>query len=155
MKKSILTILVLILSVLSVQAKPTEQQVRSFFDEYVNAVNTYQHNIFSKYYIPNATIYRVVEKKDGTKQQVQVPMSIYQNESKKGETLAKVVRYTNSYVNIKVVPLSKDYKIEAIRKPSMGGSYPAYFVIGEDSQGNLKIKIESMNTPRQEFLQKQ
>jgi len=155
MKKSVLTALILMISVLSVQAKPNETDVRKFFDNYVNAVNTYQPNIFTKYYIPNATIYRVVEKKDGTTEQVKVPMSIYQNESKKGETLAKIVKYTNNYTNIQVKTYDKDFRIDAIRKPSMGGSFPAYFIIGEDSQGNLKIKTESMNTPRQEFLQKQ
>jgi len=154
MKKLLLTTLVLMISAFSVHAKTTEQDVRNFFNTYVDAVNTYQQNIFSKYYIPDATIYRVVEKKDGTTEQVTVPMSIYQNESKKGETLAKVVKYTNSYTNIKITPKNKDFRLDAIRKPSMGGSFPAYFVIGEDSQGNLKIKVESMNTPRQEFLQK-
>ena len=153
--KKILTFLFLIaVSVLSADAKPTEKDVRNFFNSYVNAVNSYTPDLFAKYYIPNATIYRVVEKKDGTTQQVTVPMNIYMNESQKGEKLAKIVRYTNSYTNLKITPQNGDFRIDAIRKPSMGGSFPAYFVIGEDNQGNLKIKVESMNTPRQEFLQK-
>lgn len=154
MKKLILSALIVMISAISVHAKSDETDVRKFFDNYVNAVNTYQQDIFSKYYVPDATIYRVVEKKDGTTQQVTVPMSIYQNESKKGEAIAKFVKYTNNYTNIKVRPYNKDFRIDAIRKPSMGGSFPAYFIIGEDSHGNLKIKTESMNTPRQEFLQK-
>lgn len=155
MKKIFITLVIFAISVLSANAKPTEKEVRNFFNSYVNAVNSYSPNLFPKYYLPNATIYRVVEKKDGTTQQVTVPMSIYQKESKKGEILAKTVKYTNNYTNLKITPQKNDYRIDATRKPSMGGSFPAYFVIGEDSNGNLKIKVESMNTPRQEFLQKQ
>ena len=155
MNKFLSLFFVISLFTLSSDAKPTEKQVRAFFYSYVTAVNAYSPDIFSKYYIPNATIYRVVQKKDGTTQRVTVPMSIYQNESKKGEKLAKFVKYTNDYANIKITPQNNDFRIDAVRKPSMGGSFPAYFVIGEDSNGNLKIKVESMNTPRQEFLQKQ
>lgn len=155
MKKLLGLFFLVLISVLSADAKPTEKQVRAFFISYVNAVNSYSPDIFSKYYIPNATIYRVVQKKDGTTQQVTVPMSIYQNESRKGEKLAKFVKYTNDYTNIKITPQNNDFRIDAVRKPSMGGSFPAYFVIGEDNNGHLKIKVESMNTPRQEFLQKQ
>jgi len=154
MKKLIIFFLLLSISVLSSEAKTNEREVRQFFQDYVRAVNTYQPDIFSKYYIPNATIYRVVQKKDGTTQRVTVPMNIYKSESKKGESLAKFVKYTNDYTGIKITRVNNDFRIDAIRKPSMGGSFPAYFVIGEDNSGDLKIKVESMNTPRQEFLQK-
>lgn len=155
MKKLLILLLLISFNVLCAEAKPTEKQVRAFFYSYVTAVNAYSPDIFSKYYLPNATIYRVVQKKDGTTQQVTVPMSIYKDESRKGEKLAKFVKYTNDYTNIRITPQNNDFRIDAVRKPSMGGSFPAYFVIGEDNSGNLKIKVESMNTPRQEFLQKQ
>lgn len=155
MKKLLILLLLISFNVLCAEAKTTEKQVKAFFYSYVTAVNSYSPDIFSRYYLPNATIYRVVQKKDGTTQQVTIPMSIYQNESRKGEKLAKFVKYTNDYTNIRITPQNNDFRIDAVRKPSMGGSFPAYFVIGEDNSGNLKIKVESMNTPRQEFLQKQ
>ena len=132
-----------------------QSEALKFFNSYVFAANNYKADLFSKYYDTNPAIYRVVEKKDGSRSVVRVPFNIYIKESKKGQGLARIVRYKNNYANIKITPTGKgkDYKISAIRKPTPGGSYPAYFVVGKDANGEWKIKVESMNTPRQEFLQ--
>lgn len=130
----------------------TVEQVKAFFNSYISAANNFEENVFQKYYIKNPTIIRVVEKKDGTKQSVNVPLKIYLDEAAKGRKIGKIMGYKNNYTNISVTPNNGDFKVSATRNPSPGGHYPAYFIIGEDNNGNLKIKVESMNTPRQEFL---
>lgn len=131
----------------------TQQQVKEFFNSYVVAANNFDKNMFSKYYISNPKLIRVVQKKDGTTQSVTIPKSIYLEEAAKGRFMAKTINYKNNYTNIVITTQGKDFKVSAIRKPSPGGSYPAYFIIGEVN-GVLKIKEESMNTPRTEFLKK-
>ncbi|MBQ2644341.1 hypothetical protein IJG14_02050 [bacterium] len=151
--KKILVFLFLFLfaNILPTQAKATNEQVKAFFNAYVQAANNFE-NVFDKYYVSNPVIIRVVEKKDGTTQSVRVPLKTYLEEGAKGRKIGKMIGYKNNYINIKITPYGNDFKVSAIRVPSPGGKYPAHFIIGEDSSGKLKIKEESMNTPRQEFL---
>lgn len=154
MKKFLVSMFLLTMFSSSVQAKATVEDVRAFFNEYVAAANNFQEDVFSKYYATTPSIIRVVEKKDGTTQSVNVPLKTYLDEAAKGRKLGKLMGYKNNYSNIKITPYNDDFKVSATRLPSPGGQFPAYFIIGEDSSGNLKIKVESMNTPRQEFLKK-
>lgn len=154
MKKILITTLLFMMTVVPANAKATVDQVKTFFNSYVSAANNFDENIFEKYYVQNPQIIRVVEKKDGTTQAVNVPLQVYLNEAAKARKVGKLTGYKNNYTNINVIAINNDFKISAIRHPSPGGSYPAYFIIVEDGQGNLKIKVESMNTPRQEFLKK-
>lgn len=154
MKKILITAFLFMMAIMPANAKATADQVKSFFNSYVAAANNFDENIFQKFYISNPKIIRVVEKKDGTTQAVFVPLKVYLDEAAKGRKIGKLTGYKNTYSNITVVPSNNDFKLSATRHPSPGGKYPAYFIIGEDSQGHLKIKVESMNTPRQEFLKK-
>ena len=149
MKKLILTIFLFLIG-LGAYADDISE-VRSFFDSYVNAANSYSKNYFN-YYVPNAKIIRVVEKKDGTTQTVVIPMPTYKKETNKGMKMGKVARYKNTYSNINITSEGEDYRLSATRSPSPGGSFPAYFIIGKDNSGNWKIKEESMNTDVQKFL---
>lgn len=129
-----------------------ESQVKSFFNEYVSAANSYSSDYFD-YYIDNPRIIRVVEKPDGSEKSVVVPFSRYKSEVKKSSKLAKLRRYKNIYSNIKIFKQGDDYKVVAMRMPTTSDyKLPSHFVIGEDSNGNLKIKEESMNTKVQRFL---
>ncbi len=152
MKKFLVLLAIMIFGVGAVNAATTEQ-VRTFFNAYVAASNNFQSDVFTKYYASNPKIIRVVQKKDGTTQSVVVPKDRYLAEAAKGRALGKAMRYKNNYSNVKITPYGKDYKVTAMRNPSPGGSFPAHFIIG-DVNGSLKIKEESMNTPRQEFLGK-
>ncbi len=154
MKKLFITLFLFCFFMFPVQAKKTEEEVRVFFDSYVSAANNFDKDLFQKYYISKPSIIRVVEKKDGTKESVNVPLQTYLDEGAKGRKIGRIMGYKNTYTNITVTPYEDDFKVSAVRNPSPGGKYPAYFIIGEDNQGNLKIKVESMNTPRQEFLKK-
>ncbi len=125
--------------------------VSAFFNNFVNASNTYSTSIPS-YYVANAKIVRVVHKPDGTKQAVVIPFDRYLSELKKGAALAKTVRYKNRYVNQKIVKSGSDYKLSAIRIPRNDATgLPAYFIITKTPQG-WKIKEESMGTNVQKFL---
>ncbi len=151
--RKILVLLVLILMSVGVANATTTEQVRTFFNEYVAASNNFESDVFTKYYAQNPKIIRVVQKKDGTTQSVVVPKDRYLAEAAKGRALGKAMRYKNNYSNVKITPYGNDFKVSATRNPSPGGSFAAHFIIG-DVNGSLKIKEESMNTPRQEFLGK-
>ena len=57
------------------------KDVECFFNEYVDAANSYSDNYFN-YYTNNAKIVRVVEKPDGTVQAVDIPFERYKIEAK-------------------------------------------------------------------------
>lgn len=127
-------------------------EVKNFFDSYVKASNSYDTSYFNSY-IKNPVIIRVVEKKNGTTEEVNVPFSTYKREGKIGAKIGKLRHYKNSYSNITVEPEGKDYKLSTSRKPSLSKySLPAYFIIGKDSSGAWKIKKEVMHTKVQTFL---
>lgn len=132
----------------------TEDDVLNFFNDYVNSANNYDKNYF-EYYDENARIFRVVEKKDGTEEKVCIPFERYKKEIKKSSKLAKLRKYKNRYLNIKIFKNGEDYKIVATRMPSTSDyGLPSYFIVGEDN-GQLKIKEESMNTRVQRFLKEE
>ena len=128
------------------------QDVQCFFNEYVSAANNYSCDYFD-YYTNNAKIIRIVEKPDGTQQAVNIPLDRYKCEAKKTSKLAKLRKYKNKYFNVRIFPQGEDYKIVAMRMPSTSDyKIPAYFIIGQDCNGNWKIKEDSMNTKVQKFL---
>lgn len=128
------------------------QDVQCFFNQYIDAANSYSCNYFD-YYCDNAKIIRVVEKPDGTQQTVYIPFDRYKKEVKKSGKLAKLRNYKNRYSNVKIHPIGNDYKVLAMRTPSTSDyKIPAYFIVGKDADGQWKIKEESMNTRVQKFL---
>ena len=127
-------------------------EIEQFFDEYVSAANSYNVDYFD-YYIDNPKIIRVVEKSDGTKESVTVPFDRYKKEAARSTKLAKLRKYKNKYLNIKITKYGNDYKIAAMRMPSTSDyKIPAHFIVGKNSKGEWKIKEESMNTKVQRFL---
>ena len=82
-----------------------------------------------------------------------IPLDKYKSEVKKSGKFAKLRNYKNRYFNVKILPCGEDYKILAMRMPSTSDyKIPAHFIVGKDSNGNWKIKEESMNTRVQKFL---
>ena len=151
MKKFFITLSVLI-CLNSICYAGEKEEVESFFNEYTNAANSYSDDYF-KYYSNNARIVRVVEKPDGTKKSIDIPLERYKSEAKKSTKLMKLRNYKNRYFNVKITPFGKDYKVAAMRMPSTSDyKVPAHFIIGKDNNGEWKIKEESMNTKVQRFL---
>ena len=128
------------------------QDVQCFFNQYIDAANSYSCDYFD-FYCSNAKIIRVVEKPDGTQQAVNIPFDRYKSEVKKSSKLARLRNYKNKYFNVNIHPYGCDYKIVAMRMPSTSDyKIPAHFIIGKDNLGQWKIKEESMNTKVQKFL---
>lgn len=151
MKKFILICFVMILACANVFADEI-QDVQCFFNQYIDAANSYSTNYFD-FYDDNAKIIRVVEKPDGSEESVDIPLSVYKNEAKKSTKLMKLRKYKNRYFNVEITKHGKDYKVAAMRMPSTSDyKIPAHFIIGKDCSGNWKIKEESMNTKVQKFL---
>ena len=128
------------------------KDVEKFFNNYVAAANSYDSCYFN-FYTDDAKIIRVVEKDNGTKQSVNIPLERYKCEARRSTKLMKLRKYKNYYFNVKIFPHGNDYKIVALRMPSTSDyKVPAYFIVGKDSNGEWKIKEESMNTKVQTFL---
>ena len=150
LKKIILSFIVAFSFILSTFADEMSD-VQTFFNNFVNASNTYSTSL-PNYYVPNAKIVRVVHKPDGTTKAVVIPFDRYLQELKKGAVIAKTVGYKNRYINQKIVKIGNDYKLSAIRIPRNDKTgLEAYFIITKTSSG-YKIKEESMGTNVQKFL---
>lgn len=121
------------------------------FDKYVNDANSYSVNL-PNYYINNAKIVRVVNKKQGGQKAVIIPFDRYLKELKGHSTLAKTVGYKNRYDNRKIAKVDNDYKVSAIRVPRNDKTgLPCYFIF-TNVDGKWKIKEENMQTNVQTFL---
>lgn len=150
--KKILTLLCVFAMGMAANAAVTADQALSFFAKYVDSANSYSDNITS-YYLPNAKIVRVVMKPDGSKVTLTTDTKQYFNQMRVGANMAKFNKYKNFYTERKVTKVGEDYKISALRQPSTSDyKIPAYFIIGEDASGNLKIKEEMMYSKNQLLL---
>ena len=133
----------------------TEQDVKAFFDKYVNTANSYQ-NTLSNFYATNAKILRYVIQKDGTvyPKPLIVGTTDYMGQLKINAKLAKLRNYKNYYKDIKITKIGNDFKVSANRTPSTSPNdkMKAHFVIGTDASGKLVIKEEMMQTREQIFL---
>lgn len=152
--KKILSFIAIIVATgfFAVAQAATPQDVLTFFNNYVTAANTYSPTLTS-YYTPNAKIIRVVMKPDGSTAQVTTDTQQYFRQMRIGSNLAKINKYKNFYTDRKITKSGNDYKITCLRQPSTSSyKIPAYFVIGSDSNGRLKIKEEMMYTKQQQLL---
>lgn len=150
MKKIFLSIMSLMMLSLCALADD-KADVLAAFNQYVNAANSYSKDLPS-YYIQDAKIVRVVNKKQGGQKAVIIPFDRYLKELGGHSTLAKTVGYKNNYVNRRVEKTGNDYKILATRIPRNDKTgLPCYFVYTKQN-GAWKIKEESMTTNVQTFL---
>jgi len=150
MKKIFLIFSMLMLFVSSVFAGEKED-VLATFDKFVDATNTYSTTI-PNYYVPNAKIIRVVNKKEGGQKSIVIPFDRYLKELRGNSVLAKAVKYKNRYENRKITKTGDDYKISAIRIPRNDKTgLPCHFIFTKQGP-HWKIKEESMTTNVQTFL---
>lgn len=128
-----------------------KEDVLAQFNTYVNAANAYAPDLPS-YYMKNAKIIRVVNKKQGGQKWVIIPYDRYVKELNKNSILARAVGYKNRYENRKISKVGNDYKVSAIRIPRTDKTgLPSYFVFTKINN-HWKIKEESMETNVQAFL---
>lgn len=147
--KKLLLLFIMFLAPLALADSISE--VMQTFDKYVADANNYSANL-ANYYVNDAKIIRVVNKKQGGQKAVLIPFDRYLKELKSHSTLAKTVGYKNNYVNKKVVKHDNDYKLTATRIPRNDKyGLPCYFIFTKQN-GTWKIKEESMTTNVQTFL---
>ncbi len=151
MKKLLLILSIIIMSAATALANNDKTEVLNTFDKYVNDANSYSENL-ANYYINNAKIVRVVNRKQGGQKIVVIPFDRYVKELKQHAALAKTVKYKNTYTNKKVEKINKDYKVSAKRIPRNDKTgLDCYFIFTKTNSG-WKIKEESMTTNVQTFL---
>jgi len=150
MKKILLTTLALIGLTLGTLADDKTDVLKTF-DNYVNDANAYKTNI-PDYYIKNAKIVRVVNKKQGGQASVIIPFDRYLKELSTHAKIAKVANYKNRYENRKIEKIGTDYKVSSTRIPRNDKTgLPAHFTFTK-VDNKWKIKEESMETNVQTFL---
>ena len=150
MKKILLTTMALI-GLNAFALADDKADVLKTFDNYVNDANSYSTTI-PDYYIKNAKIIRVVNKKQGGQASVIIPFDRYLKEMQTHAKVAKVANYKNRYENRKIAQVGADFKVSATRIPRNDKTgLPCHFVftkVGND----WKVKEESMTTNVQTFL---
>ena len=125
---------------------------KNFFNNYVNAANTYSTTI-PDFYSQDAKIVRQVVKPDGELVDVSTDTATYMKQMKLGQATAKLRKYKNEYRNISVEKVANGYKVSAERQPS-GETYwlKTYQVVQKQADGSWKIVEEMMQTKVQTFL---
>jgi len=99
-------------------------------------------------YSSDARIIRQIVRPDGSLVTRETDTARYVSEMKKGQAVAKLRHYKNSYSNITVTALSNDtFKVSSLRQPS-GESYKlkAYMIVKQKPDGNWVIIEEMMQT---------
>lgn len=128
------------------------QEVRAFFNNYVNAANTYSNTVATMY-SPNAKIIRQVVKPDGGLANAYTNTDTYIKQMKIGQAGAKLRGYTNSYSDVKITNLGNGvYRIDSLRQPK-GETYKlkTYQKV-KKINGKWMIIEELMQTKEQIFL---
>ena len=125
---------------------------KAFFENYVQAANSYSPTI-EQMYSPNAKIIRQVIKPDGSLVDVKTDTATYIKQMKIGQAGAKLRNYKNNYTNITVTKAGDGYKVSSLRQPS-GESYKlkTYMIVKKQPNGKWQITEEMMQTKQQIFL---
>ena len=155
MKKllSILTVFIMVFMTGITAFADDAQEARQFFNNYVNAANTYSPTVATMY-SPSAKIIRQVVKPDGGLVDVSTNTATYIKQMKIGQAGAKLRKYKNTYTNITVTPVGNgSYKISSLRQPS-GETYKlkTYMIVKKQPNGKWLITEEMMQTKEQIFL---
>ena len=155
MKKILSVLTVFIITVVTGLAAFADdaQEARQFFNNYVNAANTYSPTVATMY-SPSAKIIRQVVKPDGGLVNVNTNTATYVKQMKIGQAGAKLRKYKNTYTNITVTPVGNGaYKISSLRQPS-GETYKlkTYMIVKKQPDGKWLIIEELMQTKEQIFL---
>lgn len=151
MKKILLSLITLTFLTISAFADE-KQEALDFFNNYVNAANTYNSSI-ADMYSPSAKIIRQIVKPDGTTANATTDTATYIKQMKIGQAGAKLRKYKNTYTNIIVTPVDNGYKVSSLRQPS-GEDYKlkTYMIVKKQPNGKWLITEEMMQTKVQTFL---
>lgn len=151
--RKILTILTVFFTVALVARADNQADALVFFNNYVNSANAYSQDL-PDFYSPKARIIRQVIKPDGELVDKETDTARYVSEMKKGQALAKVRKYKNTYSDINVTKINENtYKVSSLRQPS-GEDYKlkAYMIVQKQPDGKWLIIEELMQTKVQMLL---
>lgn len=150
MKKFLLVFIVLIFG-LGAFADDRQEALR-FFNNYVQASNSYSSSVLNMY-SDDAKIIRQVVKPDGSLVNVHFSVNDYRNQLRLSSKIARIKNYKNYYSNISVTKVSDGYKIDAMRKPSLSDyRLRSSMTVQKQSDGKWLIIQELMQTKEQIFL---
>ena len=152
MKKFLLILSMLLLAGFNPVCADDKDDAIKFFNEYVEAANTYNPVIVTLY-SPNAKIIRQIVKPDGTTANAYTDTDTYIKQMKLGQAGAKLRRYKNTYTEIKAEKVATGYKVSSLRQPS-GEDYKlkAYMIVTKQPNGKWLITEEMMQTKVQSLL---
>lgn len=128
-------------------------EAEAFFNNYVQAANSYNPSL-TKMYSPSAKIIRQVVKPNGTTANVYTNTATYIKQMKLSQGTAKIRHYKNHYSNVSVTKVGNDkYKISSLRQPS-GENYKlkTYMIVEKQSNEKWLIVEEMMQTKVQALL---
>ena len=151
--KKLSSLIIMFVMIIGLQAfANNSQEALNFFNNYVNAANTYSNTVGTMY-SPSAKIIRQVVKPDGGLVDVTTNTATYIKQMKIGQAGAKLRGYKNTYTDIKVQDLGNgSYKISSLRQPK-GETYKLKtYMIVKKINGNWQIIEEMMQTKEQIFL---
>lgn len=150
--KKILSLLIIILCSTTQVFADDSETVKTKFNNYVNAANTYNPSLVN-FYSPNAKIIRQVVKPDGTTANATTDMATYAKQMKISQGTAKMRNYKNRYKNITTTKVNNGIKVSALRQP-MNETYwlKSYQIWQKQPNGNWIIVEEMMQTKQQIFL---
>lgn len=151
MKRILILVIIIMCTSLQVFANDMDT-VKSKFNSYVSAANSYSPSLFN-FYSPKAKIIRQVVKPDGSTVNATTDMATYTKQMKLSQSVAKVRNYKNKYSNITATKVSNGIKISALRQP-MNDNYwlKTYQIWQKQSNGSWVIIEEMMQTKQQIFL---
>lgn len=150
MKKFLLTLVILIIGMGAFAND--QQEALNFFNNYVQASNTYSSSILNMY-SSDAKIIRQIIKPNGELVNAYFPIDAYKKQMKISAKLAKLKNYKNNYSNIKITKVANGYRIDSMRKPSLSDyKLKSSMVIAKQPDGKWLITEELMQTKEQIFL---
>ena len=150
--KNILLSLIALAFALTPAFADDKQEAIDFFNNYVNAANSYSNTV-GEMYSPSAKIIRQIIKPDGTTANATTDTATYIKQMKIGQAGAKLRHYKNTYTNIVATPVEGGYKVSSLRQPS-GEDYKlkTYMIVKKQPDGKWLITEEMMQTKVQTFL---
>lgn len=150
MKKILILFIVLIVGLSAFASE--QQEALQFFNDFVQASNTYNPGLLNMY-SNNAKIIRQVVKPNGQLVNAYFTIDQYKSQMRLSSKLAKIRNYKNYYSNINVTKVANGYKIDSMRKPSLSDyKLKSSMIVQKQSSGKWLITEELMQTKEQIFL---
>ncbi len=129
------------------------EQARQFLDKFQKLSHLYDKKLVDMY-SNKAKIIRILEKKGEKDEKVMLPVKAYKKMLGYVRFFAKIRGYKNYYKNLAYEMENENVRITGKRVNNSGYEAPVSILVGENSEGKLKI-LEERTATKSEFLIKQ